>query len=292
MNFFDAMILGVVQGLTEFLPISSSGHLVILENLLNIQMDTGVLFNVLLHFGTLIAVCLVFKKDLFRMLVETIHIFQDLTANLKIYINNQKAHSAQVTPYRKILHNNYRTMVVMILVSTIPTGIIGYLMRGLVDHWSSSLLIAGLGLLITAVILLVVDNWQLGNKLPKHFTFPQALAIGICQGIGVIPGISRSGITITAGLLCGFRRSFAVRYSFLLSIPAILGSMVLECRKLGSESVTWSLGCTYVAGMITAAIVGYFTIRFMLNFVKKKKFRVFSIYCFMMGVIALVCHFA
>ena len=102
MSFFDAMILGIIQGLTEFLPVSSSGHLVILENLLNIRTDTDVLFHVLLHFGTLIAICLVFKNDLFRMLVETIHIFQDLTANFKIYIDN-KMHSAQTTPYRKIL---------------------------------------------------------------------------------------------------------------------------------------------------------------------------------------------
>ena len=108
MSFFDAMILGIIQGLTEFLPVSSSGHLVILENLLNIRTDTDVLFHVLLHFGTLIAICLVFKNDLFRMLVETIHIFQDLTANFKIYIDN-KMHSAQTTPYRKILCNNYRT---------------------------------------------------------------------------------------------------------------------------------------------------------------------------------------
>ena len=116
MSFFDAMILGIIQGLTEFLPVSSSGHLVILENLLNIRTDTDVLFHVLLHFGTLIAICLVFKNDLFRMLVETIHIFQDLTANFKIYIDN-KMHSAQTTPYRKILvtlpHH-----VAMILIST------------------------------------------------------------------------------------------------------------------------------------------------------------------------------
>ena len=191
MSFFDAMILGIVQGLTEFLPVSSSGHLVILENLLNIRTDTDVLFHVLLHFGTLIAICLVFKNDLFRMLVETIHIFQDLTANFKIYIDN-KMHSAQTTPYRKILCNNYRTMVAMILISTIPTGILGYLLQNLVDRWSSSLPVTGLGLLITAVLLLVVDNWQLGNKLPKHITVPQALAIGVCQGISVIPGISLS----------------------------------------------------------------------------------------------------
>ena len=227
MSFFDAMILGIVQGLTEFLPVSSSGHLVILENLLNIRTDTDVLFHVLLHFGTLIAICLVFKNDLFRMLVETIHIFQDLTANFKIYIDN-KMHSAQTTPYRKILCNNYRTMVAMILISTIPTGILGYLLQNLVDRWSSSLPVTGLGLLITAVLLLVVDNWQLGNKLPKHITVPQALAIGVCQGISVIPGISRSGITITAGFLCGFRRGFAIRYSYLVSIPAILGAMILE----------------------------------------------------------------
>ena len=267
MSFFDAMILGIVQGLTEFLPVSSSGHLVILENLLNIRTDTDVLFHVLLHFGTLIAICLVFKNDLFRMLVETIHIFQDLTANFKIYIDN-KMNSAQTTPYRKILCNNYRTMVAMILISTIPTGILGYLLQNLVDRWSSSLPVTGLGLLITAVLLLVVDNWQLGNKLPKHITVPQALAIGVCQGISVIPGISRSGITITAGFLCGFRRGFAIRYSYLVSIPAILGAMILECGKLESKSVTWSLGFSYTEGMLTAAVVGYFSIRFMLAFIK------------------------
>ena len=224
------------------------------------------------------------------MLVETIHIFQDLTANFKIYIDN-KIHSAQTTPYRKILCNNYRTMVAMILISTIPTGILGYLLQNLVDRWSSSLPVTGLGLLITAVLLLVVDNWQLGNKLPKHITVPQALAIGVCQGISVIPGISRSGITITAGFLCGFRRGFAIRYSYLVSIPAILGAMILECGKLESKSVTWSLGFSYTAGMLTAAVVGYFSIRFMLAFIKKKKLRIFSIYCFIMGILAIVCYF-
>lgn len=117
-------------------------------------------------------------------------------------------------PIGKILCNNYRTMVAMILISTIPTGILGYLLQNLVDRWSSSLPVTGLGLLITAVLLLVVDNWQLGNKLPKHITVPQALAIGVCQGISVIPGISRSGITITAGFM---RFSPRFRHSIFLS---------------------------------------------------------------------------
>lgn len=238
---------------------------------------------------SLIAICLVFKNDLFRMLVEIIHIFQDLTANFKIYIDN-KMHSAQTTPYRKILCNNTAPWCDD-PISTIPTGILGYLLQNLVDRWSSSLPVTGLGLLITAVLLLVVDNWQLGNKLPKHITVPQALAIGVCQGISVIPGISRSGITITAGFLCGFRRGFAIRYSYLVSIPAILGAMILECGKLESKSVTWSLGFSYTAGMLTAAVVGYFSIRFMLAFIKKKKLRIFSHYCFIMGILAIVCYF-
>ena len=107
----------------------------------------------------------------------------------------------------------------------------------------------------------------------------------------MIPGISRSGITITAGFLCGFRRGFAIRYSYLVSIPAILGAMILECGKLESKSVTWSLGFSYTAGMLTAAVVGYFSIRFMLAFIKKKKLRIFSIYCFIMGILAIVCYF-
>lgn len=291
MNIIDAMILGIVQGLTEFLPVSSSGHLVIFENLLHVQEDTGVLFDVFLHFGTLIALCLVFKKDLFHIFVESIHIFQDLTANLKIHINN-KMQSAQSAPYHKILYNNYRTLTVMALVSSIPTCIIGYLLHGLVAHWSSSLLISGLGLMVTAVLLFVVDNWQHGNKLPKHGTVSQAAIIGICQGISVIPGISSCGITITAGLLCGFRRSFAIRYAFLISIPAILGALFLECSTLGSVSFDWSLVVSYVIGTVTAAVIGYFVMRFLLKLIKRKRFRLFSFYCFVMGIIALVFHFS
>lgn len=291
MNFLDALLLGIIQGVTEFLPISSSGHLVIFEKLFHVQTQTGVLFEVMLHLGTLLAVFLVFKNDMIRMLAEIIHIFQDLTANLHIYFKNKLNDSEQL-PYRKILHNNYRTMVVMIFLSSIPTACIGYFLQGFVHHWSSSLLVAGLGLLITAVMLIVVDCWQFGNKLPRQITVRQALLLGVCQGIGVVPGISRSGITITAALLCGFRRSFAVQYSFLMSVPAVIGALFLECRNLNLEQITWSLSLSYISGMIAAAFTGYCSIRFMLNIVKKRKFRMLAIYCAVMGIIAIVCHFA
>lgn len=290
MNFFEAIILGLIQGITEFLPISSSGHLVVAEQLLHIKMDTGVLFEVMLHMGTLAAVCITFQSDLKRMFWEMIHIFSDLYFNLKVFLHN-KIHEMEEKQYKKILHNNYRKLVVMILISTVPTGIVGYFLKGIVEQLSTSMLAAGLGLLVTAILLLVVDYWDPGDKIPKDMTSSQAVIVGICQGIGVIPGISRSGITITSGLLCGFRKSFAVKYSFLISIPAILGAMILELKEFTVPSMNWQTGATYISGMLVAGVAGYFCIRFMLSFIQKRRFKVFAFYCMLMGIGAIVCNF-
>lgn len=290
MNFFEAIILGLVQGITEFLPISSSGHLVIMERLLHIKMETGVLFEVMLHMGTLAAVCYIFRSDLKRMFWEMIHIFSDLYFNLKVFLHN-KIHDMEEKQYKKILHNNYRKLVVMILISTVPTGIVGYFLKGIVEQLNTSMMAAGLGMLVTAILLLVVDYWNPGDKIPKDMKPSQAVIVGICQGIGVIPGISRSGITITSGLLCGFRKSFAVKYSFLISIPAILGAMILECKEFTVPSMNLQTGAIYISGMVVAGVAGYFCIRFMLNFIQKRRFKVFATYCLLMGVSAIALSF-
>ncbi|MBS6195734.1 MAG: undecaprenyl-diphosphate phosphatase [Clostridiales bacterium] len=291
MSFFEAILMGLTQGITEFLPVSSSGHLAIMSNLLHINTDTGVLFEVILHVGTLLAVFFAFRTDIHRMFWETFRILADLYYNLKIFIHN-RIHETDEQRYRKILHNNYRKLLVMILVSTIPTGIIGYLFRDLVTQASASLLAAGLGLLITAVLLLVVDYWNYGNKIPKDITVRQAVILGICQGIGTFPGISRSGITITAGLLCGFKRNFAVRYSFLMSVPAIIGAMVLEAQEFTAPAMNFQLAFFYFVGMLTAAVSGYFCIRAMLALIQKKRFKFFAAYCLIVGIAAIIGNFA
>lgn len=290
MSFLEAIIFGIVQGVTEFLPVSSSGHLAILESLLHTKTDTGILFEVMLHVGTLLAILLVFRSDLHRMLWELVRIISDLIYNLKALIHN-KIQETEDRSYKKILHNNYRKLTVMILVSTIPTGMIGYFLRDIVSKAGQSLLASGLGLLITAVLLLVIDYWNYGDKIPKDITVKEALVLGVCQGIGAFPGISRSGITITAGLLCGFRRNFAVRYSFLMSIPAIIGAMILELGEFTNPSMTFQLGAAYTAGMAAAAVSGFFCIRAMLALIQKKKFKIFSVYCALVGIAAIVCHF-
>jgi undecaprenyl-diphosphatase len=290
MTFFEAIIMGLIQGITEFLPVSSSGHLAIFSNLLHINTDTNILFEVMLHVGTLTAIIFTFRTDIHHMLWEALRIIADLFFNLKTAVYN-KIHESDEQRYRKILFNNYRKLVVMVLVSSVPTAVIGYLLRDIVSEMTKSLLAVGLGLFVTAILLLVIDYWNFGNKIPKNISLMHALCIGICQGIGVFPGISRSGITITAGLLCGFKKSFAVRYSFLMSIPAILGALILEIRDFNAPAMTFSLGAYYTAGMLVAAVSGFFAIKLTLVLVQKKKFRIFSCYCFLLGIIAIACNF-
>lgn len=289
MSVINAVLMGLIQGLTEFLPVSSSGHLAIFKILFGVNTDTGILFDVMLHVGTLGAVFAAFSKDIRKLIIETLKIIMDLAENFQLYLSNRK--DGKSRSYRKIVNNNYRKFVMLILVSTIPTGILGYTARGLVEMAGTVLLFPGIGLLITGILLWVVDFVNFGSKVPKDTTYANAMWIGICQGLASFPGISRSGMTICASLLCGLSRKFAVKYSFLMSVPAIIGAAVLELGEFGGESMTVGLGFTYLLGAAVAGVVGYFCIKTMLVLIRKKKFRYFSYYCFLAGAIAIVGYF-
>lgn len=290
MNFFQAILLGLVQGVTEFLPISSSGHLTLFSSLFHLHIEQLLFFEVLVHFGTLAAVIVAFRMDFLHMFYEIIRMAGDIRNNFHIYLYN-KFHENNEKAYTKILYNNYRKLVAMLILSTIPTAVIGFLLRNLMNTLSSSLLAAGLGLLITGILLFVVDYWKYGDKIPKNINPKDAILIGICQGIGCFPGVSRSGITITASLFLGFQRNFAVRYSFLLSVPAILGALILELTQISLKTLTISMIFSYLSAAAAAGISGYFCIRLMLKLVRKKRFRYFALYCFLVGCVAIICHF-
>lgn len=289
MTLIQAILMGIIQGITEFLPISSSGHLAIFQNIFNIDTDTGLLFDVMLHMGTLVAVVLVYKKDIFRLIRETIRMIRDISFNLKLWSRNKRTGAA--LRYKKIVHNNYSKFVVLIIFSTIPTGIIGFVAKDLVAFLSKTLLVPGICLLITGVLLLITDFSGDGQKVPKDVSYSNGFLIGICQGIATLPGLSRSGTTIVACLLSGFNRKFAVKYSFIMSIPAIIGAALVELPELGSETVTFQLFGIYFIGSVVASFVGYFCIKSLLNIVKKKKFKYFAYYCFTLGFIAIVANY-
>lgn len=285
MSLFQAILLGLIQGLTEFLPVSSSGHLAIAQYIFNINTDTGMLFEVMLHLGTLIAVCIVFFKDIKKLVIEGIHILVDVAANIKIRLGHGNGKK------RRIVTNAYRKFVLLVLTTTIPTGIIGIIFNRFMDAATSSLLVPGICLIINAIVLLVVGSIPGGNKKVKATSYKDAAVIGVAQGIAVLPGISRSGSTISACLGLGFDRSFAVKYSFIASLPAIIGANILELRHLGDAVADGGNILFYLVGMIVAGVVGYVCIRVMMYMVSEKKFSYFAYYCAIVGVISLVFHF-
>lgn len=282
-----AVLLGIVQGITEFLPVSSFGHVCIVQKLLGMQRGPGGLLEVMLHVGTLYAVITVFHKEFRRVTEETLGMAGDLLGNLHLYFHNRKTGDA--LRYAKIVNSNYRKFSALLLVSMIPTVLLGYTARRLVVKSAVSPMIPGIGLLITGVVLLVTDMSRCGGKKGIRGTgYDSAMWIGICQGLSVFPGLSRSGLTICAALLCGFSRTFALKYSYILSIPAVIGAMILEIGSFTASGMTVGRGFTCLLAAVTAGLVGRVVIRFLLKLVHKKKFRYFAYYCFLAGVLTLM----
>ena len=288
MTIVQAIILGVIQGLTEFLPVSSSGHLAIMKNILRMDLETGALYDVLVHVATLVAICIVMRKDIVKLILEFISIVRDVFTNFLIFIDRITHKDDQY--YIKIMSSAYRRFVVLIIVSSIPTAIIGFLLNDIIETVENELLVPGICLIATAVIILISDFLADGTKKPKDATVYDAFAIGTAQGIATLPGLSRSGTTITACILCGFDRKFAVKYSFIMSMPAIFGALILKLSKISSETVTGGDIAVYIVGMVIAAVVGYFALIFTTKLVQKKSFKYFAFYCFGIGVVSIIAY--
>lgn len=288
MSIFKAIILGIVQGLTEFLPVSSSGHLAIMKNLLHVETDTGILFDVLLHCATLIAVFAVMYRDIIKLIVDFFGIVRDVFINIGRFFSNLTA--VHKKPYIVLASTSYRKFVIMLIISTIPTGILGILLGDVIESVSTALLIPGICLIATGLILFISDLLNEGKKKPKTANYGDAFVVGVSQGVATLPGLSRSGVTIAACLLCGFDRKFAVKYSFIMSMPAILGAMILELKDIGGTHLAGNEIAAYILGMVVAAVVGFFAIRIMLNLVMNRYFKYFAFYCLGIGAVSIIAY--
>ncbi|WP_304508241.1 undecaprenyl-diphosphate phosphatase [Anaerotignum sp.] len=254
MQIFEAIILGLVQGLTEFLPVSSSGHLVLFENLFGIHEATQA-FSILLHVATLVAVFVYYWKDIWALIC---HPFQRTTA--------------------------------LLIAGTIPTVIIALLFNDTFDAIFGAGKFIGFNFIFTGLILLYADSCKGGRKKIRNMSIFDSLIVGTMQGVAILPAISRSGMTISASLARNVDRENAARFSFLLSIPAILGGMVLTVKDMitGEVALTEAFGILpMIAGFIAAAVSGYFAIRFMVDIIKKGKLKWFSVYVFILGGILI-----
>ena len=272
MSLISALLLGVVQGITEFLPVSSSGHLAIARNLLDLQVEgtDGTFFDVLLHLGTLVAVFVAYWPDIRDMILEFFQGVKDL------------AHHNTPNPVPPA-----RRLIVLIIAGTLPLFLV-LPVKDVVEGLSDNMYFVAGALLVTGFLLFVSDRVRKGRKTEKTATVVDALLVGVGQAIATCPGISRSGTTITAGCFVGFDRKVAVRFSFLMSIPAILGANILSLKDALAGSIQWSDMPVYLAGVATAAVVGYACIRLLKMIADKGKFGFFAYYCWAMGALTLV----
>ncbi len=267
MTFTQAALLGVVQGLTEFLPVSSSGHLAIVQHFLKDFRQPGILFDVVLHGGTLVSLLIFFRQELWAILRA---------------VSPGAAKSANPGA----LH---RRLLVLIIVATVPTGLIGYSLRGLVVESFSSLLVVSVFLLVTGALVILAQLMR-KKKGKEELSFSDALIIGITQGLAAFPGLSRSGVTIASGLIRGLEGTLAARFSFLLAIPAIAGAELLELKE--AAGIPPSDVGPYLVGMALAGITGYYAIKAMMFVVKDRNFAFFGIYCLAAGSLFLYLSLA
>lgn len=289
MSLLQSILMGVLQGLTEFLPVSSSGHLALFKNIFNVNTETGLLFDTMLHLGTLVAVCIVYWRDVLKLVTAGVQLLIDAIGNLKVFISNRSKQTE--LPYKRLVDNAYKKFVVLILVTTIPTGIMGIVFSSFIEKASQTLLVPGICLVVTAILLLIADTRPEGHKKVKKTSYANAAVVGVAQGFATLPGLSRSGTTITTCLMLGFDRAFAVKYSFLASIPAILGANILELRHLNAAAMADVNFLYYFIGMIVAGVVGFICIKVMIYVVKSNKFQYFAYYCAVVGIIAIIAYF-
>lgn len=274
MSYFMSAILGFVQGVAEFLPISSSGHLTLFQYFFGME-EPDQLFNVLLHFATLLAVCVVYWRDIWEMIVEFFRFFGDLFSR-----RPRRGHPPEA-----------RRMVLLIIVGTLPLFLV-LPIQDQVEALGNNPVFVSCALLVTGCILFLSDQMARGHKTAKTATLPDVLLVGLAQGVATIPGLSRSGCTISAGMVRGFDRKFAVRYSFLMSLPAVLGATllkVLDVMEMEGGVPAENLP-KYLLGMVIAAVVGYFSIQLVKLLADKGKFGAFAFYCWGAGALFILLN--
>ena len=273
MTVWKAIFLGIVQGVAEFLPISSSGHLSIAQNLLfsaDAVANDNLFFDVLLHLGTLLAIFVAYWTDVKEMIVEFFGGARDIL---------RRSTPSPVPPARRL--------VMLVILGTLPLFLI-LPIKDSVESLYSNTWFVGCALIVTGFLLFAADRYTRGKRTEKTARVRDVLLVGCAQAIATVPGISRSGMTITAGCFCGFDRKFAVRYSFLMSIPAVLGANILSLVDAIQTGIDWSLMPIYLVGVAVAAVSGYLSICLLRFVVNKGKFGAFSYYCWGVGLLTLI----
>lgn len=266
MDILKSLILGVIQGITEFLPISSTGHLVILHDLLKFNVIDDLSFDVALHLGTLLSLLIFFSKDLGKYIIAFFRSFRKWD-----------------------WHNNPdQRLAWLIILGSVPAGIIGWLLEDIIDQYLRSSWVVAAMLIVVGLLFLVVEKYSKKIKDLSQLRGVNALLMGFAQAIALVPGVSRSGITIVAGLSQSFKREDAARFSFLLAIPVILGAGIKKMLELSNTNLSTYELIILLVGFLSALISGYLSVKYLLRYLKKHSLNIFAFYRLFLGVVIIV----
>ena len=265
MNWWQSVVLGLIQGLTEFLPVSSSGHLTIGREILGVEASDDLVFEVVVHAATVLATIIVFRKQIWKLLCGLF----------------------------KFKYNDETDYILKICVSMIPVFVVGMFFKDYVEGLFSSLLVVGIALVVTALLLFFSDRASALRKERREngarngISYGQALTVGLGQAFAVVPGLSRSGTTISTGLLCGMKREDVAQFSFLMVLVPILGEAFLDIvgGDMAASSIT---ALPLILGFLSAFVSGLFACKVMIALVKKAKLKWFALYCAIVGL-AVIC---
>ncbi len=270
MDILQGIIIGIVQGLTEFLPVSSSAHLVFIQNLLGVESTLA--FDTFLHLGTLIAVLWFFRYDIYKMIQSWVLSIMDI-------LQGRFREGFYEDPYKRLAW--------YVILATIPVGIVGLLFEDSVDSlFSGALYVPAFFLFVTGTILYLSQRMPSGDVNYNNISKKEAIFMGLGQACAILPGLSRSGTTIAAGLTIGLNKEFAAKFSFILSIPAILGAFILQLKDIGSAMDVNFL--PIFLGFIASIIAGYMAIKWMLDLIQNRSLDIFAYYCWLMGIIVFM----
>ena len=270
MDIIQGIIIGIVQGLTEFLPVSSSAHLVFIQKILGVQSSLA--FDTFLHLGTLIAVMWFFRYDIYKMILSWLSSIRDI-------LRGRFREGFYSDPYKRLAW--------YVILATIPVGIVGVLFEDSVDSlFAGALYVPAFFLFVTGTILYLSQRMTSGEINYNTITKKEALFMGLGQACAILPGLSRSGTTIAAGLTIGLNKEFAAKFSFILSIPAILGAFLLQAKDIGSAMDANFL--PVFLGFIASIIAGYVAITGRLDLIQNKSLDIFAYYCWVIGILVFM----
>lgn len=269
MQTWEVIILGLLQGFTEFLPVSSSGHLVVAQDLLGVN-NPGVVLELVLHLGTLVSVFIVFWSDI-------VGLFRGFFS-LLLYPTGKRSMAKELITYRRL--------VMLLLIGILPTAVFGLVFEPFFESLFSSITAVGIALLLTGVVLFLISRLSSGRRSLDKITFWDAIVVGVAQGCAIVPGLSRSGMTISSALARGLSRDAATRFSFLISIPTIAGAALLKLGDIINFSAD-EQGSVLLVGFVVAAISGVLAIKILVKLLQKGKLQLFAYYVWVLGAFVI-----